>query len=182
MALREVPVFFSPGTPSASDVPKSLPSCVIVDEKDSRIYAMVRGALLLVDVATATTEAKERVVTSVAAGSDLTSNICVVPWAGVVSAVKFIAQTTLTGANTDSRTLNLCNKGAAGSGTTLVASKAFVDTVNATATVPTAITLSETAEDLVVAAGDVLQWSSIHVGATGLADPGGLVVVTLTRT
>jgi hypothetical protein len=33
----------------------------------------------------------------------------------------------------------------------------------------------------VVAAGDVLEWQSTHVG-TGITDPGGLVKVTIDRT
>jgi hypothetical protein len=37
-----------------------------------------------------------------------------------------------------------------------------------------------TAANLVLAAGDVLNWNSLHVGS-GIADPGGLVVVTYSR-
>lgn len=119
---------------------------------------------------------------AVAAGSDTEQNVCAVEFAGVVSGVTYSPDTVLTGANTESRTLVLVNKGQAGAGTTVVATKAFVSTVNAAADDLTAITLSVTAADLVVAEGDVLAWQSTHVGATGLADPGGMVTVTISRT
>lgn len=120
-------------------------------------------------------------VPAVAAGSDAETNVTLVPIAGSVSAVSYMPATVLTGANTDSRTLVLVNKGQAGAGTTVVATKAFVSGVNAPADDSTAITLSATADDLVVADGDVLVWQSTHVGSTGLADPGGLAHVEITR-
>lgn len=124
----------------------------------------------------------EAIVPAVGAAADDEQTVCVAPWAGTVTSVTYIADTTLTGANTESRTLRLRNKGTAGSGTTVVASKAFTSGVNATAFDETDITLSGTAANLVVAAGDVLAWHSLHVGSTGLADPGGTVKVTLSRT
>jgi hypothetical protein len=120
-------------------------------------------------------------VAGVAAGSDLESDVCVAPFAGVVSLVSYVADTALTGANTDSRTLSVKNKGQSGAGTTVIASKAFVSATNAAADDETAISLSSTAADLVVAAGDVLAFVSTHVGSTGLADPGGLVTIEITR-
>lgn len=123
----------------------------------------------------------ERTVPAVAAGSDAETDLYEVAEAGTVSAVSYVAATALTGANTDSRTLVLVNKGAAGSGTTVVATKAFTSGVSAAADQVTAITLSGTAANLVVAAGDVLVWQSNHVGSTGLADPGGLAHVEITR-
>lgn len=123
----------------------------------------------------------ERTVAAAGAGADNERNVCVVPFAGTVSAVSYVPDTVLTGANTDSRTLSLVNKGAAGSGTTVVATKAFTSGVNAPADRSTALTLSATAADLVVAAGDVLAFQSTHVGSTGLADPGGLIHVEITR-
>src|SRR5688500_512922 len=94
-------------------------------------------------------------VPAVAAGSDDTTPIGTASFAGAVSSVTFIADATLTGADTDSRTLSLVNKGQAGSGTTVVATKAFVSGVNATGSDETVITLSGTAANLVVADGDV---------------------------
>jgi hypothetical protein len=120
-------------------------------------------------------------VPAVAAGADKESNVADVEFAGTVSAVTYVPDTVLTGANTDSRTLVLVNKGQAGAGTTIVATKAFTSGVNAAADDETSITLSGTAANLVVAAGDILAWQSNHVGATGLADPGGMVIVGITR-
>lgn len=120
-------------------------------------------------------------VPSVAANTDAETDILIAPEAATVTAVTYVAATAITGANTDSRTAVLVNKGQSGSGTTIVATKAFTSGVNAAADDDTAITLSATAANLVVASGDVLVWQSNHVGSTGLADPGGLVVVDLTR-
>lgn len=116
-----------------------------------------------------------------AAGADKTTIIGKAPFAGTVTAARFMANSVLTGANTDSRTLSIVNRGQAGSGTTSVASKAFTSGVNAPAGDETAITLSGTAADLVVAEGDVLAFVSTHVGSTGLADPGGHVEVDISR-
>ena len=128
------------------------------------------------------------VLQAVAAGADLETVVCVAPFAGTVTAVTYIADTALTGANTDSRTLSLINKGQAGSGTASVAAKAFTAGVDAAAFDETAITLDTTDamsdgvyEKRVVAAGDVLAFKSLHVGSTGLADPGGVVKVTISR-
>jgi hypothetical protein len=118
---------------------------------------------------------------AVAAGSDLTTIIGEAPFAGTVTAVTYAPNSTLTGANTDSRTLAVVNKGTDGNGTTSVASKAFTSGVNANDYDETAITLSGTAANLVVAEGDVLAFTSTHVGSTGLADPGGRVAVTISR-
>jgi hypothetical protein len=132
------------------------------------------------DTAPLTRVISERVA-SVAANTDLETDIGAAPFAGTVTAVEYIPDTVLTGANTDSRTAVLVNKGQSGAGTTVVATLAFVSGVNAAADDARAITLSGTAANLVVADGDVLAWQSNHVGATGLADPGGLVRVTISR-
>jgi hypothetical protein len=120
-------------------------------------------------------------VANVGAATDLETPVIIAPYAGTVTSVKYIARTTITGANTDSRTVSLINKGAAGSGTAAPATLALTNGVNATAFVPKTITLSSTASDLDVAAGDVLSWKSLHVGATGLADVGGTIEVTIAR-
>lgn len=123
----------------------------------------------------------ERSVAAVAAGSDLESDLDVVDFTGTVTSVKYVPATVLTGANTDSRTINLVNKGQSGAGTTVVATKAFTSGVNAPADDDTAITLSAVAGATTVTEGDVLVWQSNHVGSTGLADPGGLAQVKITR-
>jgi hypothetical protein len=118
---------------------------------------------------------------AVVAGADKTENIGPAPFDGTVTAVTYSPNSVLTGANTDSRTISIINKGQAGSGSTTVASKAFTSGVNAPASDETDITLSGTAANLVVAQGDMLAFVSTHVGSTGLADPGGLVSVSISR-
>ena len=120
-------------------------------------------------------------VAAVIAASDLTSPLGIAPFAGTITGVRYIPTSVLTGADTNSRTANVYNRGQAGAGTTVVASKAFTAGVNAPANDGTDITLSGTGANLVVAQGDALDWESLHVGGTGLADPGGLVEVDITR-
>lgn len=112
------------------------------------------------------------------AGNSLNSTAAVAARDGTVTAVTYTTPTAITGANTNTRSVSLVNKGQAGSGTTVVATLQFNSGVNTTASVPKTITLSSTPADLVVVAGDVLQWQSTAVG-TGIADPGGLVQVTI---
>lgn len=113
------------------------------------------------------------------AGSDLNTQAYVAPRAATVSVVGYVPLTTITGANTNTRSVSLVNLGQAGSGSTVIATLQFNSGVNATAGQVKAITLSGTAANLVLAAGDVLQWQSTHVG-TGIADPGGLVSIATT--
>lgn len=119
---------------------------------------------------------------AVTAAADLTTIVGEAPFAGTVTAITYAPNANLTGANTESRTLSVTNKGTDGNGTTSVASKAFTSGVNALDYDETAITLSGTAANLVVAEGDILAFVSTHVGSTGLADPGGRVAIEITRT
>lgn len=111
------------------------------------------------------------------AGSDLNSNIWVAPRDGTVTAVTYSTVTAITGANTNTRSVTLVNKGQAGAGTAVVATLQFDSGVNTVASDEKTITLSATPANLVLVAGDVLQWQSTHIG-TGIADPGGLVTVS----
>jgi hypothetical protein len=115
------------------------------------------------------------------AGNSDDSVLTQAPFAGTVTAVEYIPEAAITGAATNNRTVSLVNKGQAGSGTTVIATLNFASGVNATANDQKTIPLSATAADLVIAEGDVLQWRSVAVG-TGIADPGGLVRVTVSRT
>lgn len=115
------------------------------------------------------------------AGSNLNTNVFRAPSAGTVSSVTYSTVTAITGANTNTRSVSLVNKGQAGAGTTVIATLQFNSGVNTTASDEKTITLSSTAADLVVAAGDILQWQSTAV-LTGIADPGGLVCVTVAAT
>jgi hypothetical protein len=114
------------------------------------------------------------------AGNDDDTVVGQAPFACTVTAVEYVPEATITGAATNNRSVSLVNKGQAGSGTTVVATLAFGNAVNATANNERAIPLSSTAADRVLAAGDTLQWRSLAVG-TGITDPGGLVRVTVSR-
>ena len=130
------------------------------------------------------TQPLQQVVQEDAPGAATAANASTVasraPFAGTVSAVTYTPVTAITGADTNPRKVELINRGQSGSGTTVVASLQFDSGVNAAAMDEKTITLSGTAANLVVAAGDVLEWKSSAV-ATGLADPGGSVTVTFTR-
>lgn len=119
---------------------------------------------------------------AVAAGADAVVVVGRAPFAGTVTGVTYAAEANMTGDNTESRTFSLVNKGTDGNGTTVVATLAVVTGVGLLDFDEKAITLSATAANLVVAADDVLAWTSTHVGSTGLADPGGLVKVAISRT
>ena len=115
------------------------------------------------------------------AGNDDDTVAFQAPFDCTVTAVEYVPEAAITGADTNSRTVSLVNKGQAGSGSTSVASLALTNGVNATAYNERTVTLSGTAANLVLAAGDTVQWRSIHVG-TGITDPGGVVRVTISRT
>lgn len=125
-------------------------------------------------------EAKTAVVIAAAVAVDTQTVVCEAPYAGTVDRVGYIPVSLVTGANTNSRTLTVTNRGQAGSGSTNVATLALVSGVNAAADAEKAVTLNATPANLVVAAGDVISFESTHVG-TGIADPGGEVLVEFTR-
>lgn len=95
----------------------------------------------------------------------------------LVANVEFLPAWALAGANTNSRTLTLYNRGRTGNGTAVVAQLALTAGVNLEKGVSKSITLG-TATDRMLVPGDVLQWESLHIG-NGLPDVGGLVVVQL---
>ena len=100
---------------------------------------------------------------------------------GKITSVAFVPEAASTGDNTNYRTYTLVNKGASGAGTTVIATLALTTGVNLVAFDEKAATLSATAADLLVTAGDILAWVSTHT-ASGLVDPGGAVVVKGNRT
>jgi hypothetical protein len=114
------------------------------------------------------------------AGNDLTTILGRAPFTGVVTAVTYSTVTAITGANTNSRTVSLVNKGQSGAGTTVIATIAYTSGVNTVAFDENTVTVSVTAADLNVVEGDILAWTSVHVG-TGIADPGGTVIVSFSR-
>lgn len=123
----------------------------------------------------------EATVPAVAAASDADQTVGEAPFAGTVTSVSYVPEAAITGNTTESRTLTLVNKGAAGAGTTVIATLAFVTSTNGVAFDESAFTLSAVAGATTVAAGDVLAFVSTHVGSSGLADPGGKVQVEVTR-
>lgn len=104
-----------------------------------------------------------------------------VAYAATVTGVKYIPSASKSGAAVaNSRTLNLYNRGSAGTGTTLVATLALLSGTDLVDNVAKAMTL-QSAPNLVVASGDVLEFESLHM-SSGMTDPGGLVQVTFSRT
>jgi hypothetical protein len=98
--------------------------------------------------------------------------IVIAPYAGTVEGVTYTPTSAITGADTNTRQVQLLN------GATVVATLQFDSGIDGAANAEKAITLSGTAANLIVAAGDVLQWDSNAIGA-GLADPGGRVEVEI---
>jgi hypothetical protein len=122
----------------------------------------------------------EMAVPAVAAGSDGTVVIGTVPFDAEIVSVEVVPVAAINGANTNTRKVEVINKGAAGSGSTVTASLQFNSGVNAAAFDAKGVTVSATETDLDVTEGDVLAFVSTHVG-TGIADPGGLVRVVMQR-
>lgn len=114
------------------------------------------------------------------AGNSDDSVVAQAPFAGTVTAVQYVPEAAITGAATNNRTVSLVNKGQAGSSTVTIATLTFGSGTNATANNEVTVTLSATASDLVVAEGDTLLWRSVANG-TGIADPGGVAKVYVSR-
>lgn len=99
--------------------------------------------------------------------------------AGVVSKVEYIPSAAMTNNTSTGRTYTLYNR-STGAGTTKIAELvAATTTGDLVDNVPKIITL-QAAANLVVAAGDVLEFISLHL-STGVAEPGGEVRVTVGR-
>lgn len=120
-------------------------------------------------------------VAAAAANADASGVYAKAPFDGTVTAASAVLTAAITGADTDSRTIELRNRGQDGTGTTLVASKAFTAGNNGAADDEVALTLSGVAGATNVAAGDILEFVSLHVGATGLAAPAFTGMVTFSR-
>lgn len=123
---------------------------------------------------------QENVPGQATAGTDTTIIVREAPFAGTVTECTYTPNADITGVNTNTRRVALINRGQAGAGTTIVAELQFNAGVNATAGDEKTITLSATPANLVVADGDIFAWFSDAVG-TGIADPGGLVEILLSR-
>lgn len=99
---------------------------------------------------------------------------------GTVTMVSYTPVSDITGADTDSRSINVHNRGDDGDGTTEMASIDFVADTDAAQYDETLLTLSSTDGATDVSKGDIITVQSLHVGS-GLADPGGTVQVEITR-
>lgn len=113
------------------------------------------------------------------AGTADESPIWRAPIACRVTAVRYLAETAITGTATNYGTLSLQNKGTAGSGTTEIATFAFdtPTTDDVAAFDEKALTLSGTPANLVLAAGDVVSVKKAVAGTGQVLD--GMIVIEL---
>lgn len=114
------------------------------------------------------------------AATDEPSVVGVAPFDATVTRVSFIPEVAMTGAATNNRFLRLRNRGQAGSLGVTIAERELVSGQNPAAFDEYDITLSGTAANRDVVAGDVMEWFSDAQG-TGIADPGGIVQIEFTR-
>jgi hypothetical protein len=112
------------------------------------------------------------------AGTDSAWNIDKAKFDGSLAAASYTPNAAITGDASNNRTFKIVNKGQDGSGTTVMAS--LTTTASLTADNEAVLTLSAVAGALDFEAGDILEFNS-DANGTGVADPGGLVVVTLAR-
>jgi hypothetical protein len=94
-----------------------------------------------------------------------------------VTAVEYLPAADITGAATNSLTVQLVNGGSDGSLSLVIATLAMVAGVNSTRRQAKPIALTQANGAPVVLEDDQLRWESVKVG-TGLLDPGGLVVIS----
>ncbi len=99
----------------------------------------------------------------------------VLPWKHKIVQVVWVPKAAITANGTNFFTLTVRNRGAAGAGTANPATRSYAAT-NSVAFAPESMTLSGTATDLAVAAGEHVSVEKL-VSGTGLAMPAGTVVV-----
>lgn len=117
-------------------------------------------------------------VAGTAAGTDIEFPAWMAPWDVTITGVKWVPAAAITANVTNFATLSLRNR-TTGAGTAVPATRAYSAT-DSVAHTPEAMTLSGTAADLVLAAGDVVTLGITH-GGTGLLIPAGIVQVTVRR-
>jgi hypothetical protein len=119
-------------------------------------------------------------VPAVAAGTTTETVLGTIDGRSQVAAVRYHPVAAINGVNTNTRRLEVWNRGQAGAGTTVVASQQYNAGTNAVALsdndIP--VTTGGTPNAPAAVRGDTLTWRSIAVG-TGLADPGGTVEVDI---
>jgi hypothetical protein len=99
-----------------------------------------------------------------------------VPYNMTITGVDWVPQAAVTANGTNFSTLSLRNRGAAAAGAALPATRSYAAT-NSVAFVPEAMTLSGTAADLLLTAGDILTVQMIFTAA-GLVIPAGTLRLT----
>lgn len=138
-------------------------------------------------------------VSSMGTGSDMSVPFQPVPFAAVVTLVQYVpAQTLASSAATASgfRQFTLFNRlGSASIGTgAVILARAHLTSLSTTLgntvgqfgtglldNVASTVQLNSVTTSLTVAAGDILEWETLHSATSGVGDPGGMVVVTLSR-
>ncbi|MGE3620752.1 MAG: hypothetical protein AB7L84_09845 [Acidimicrobiia bacterium] len=112
---------------------------------------------------------EQPIAATTAAGTN-TNAIFRAPFRCTITGIYMLPTAAATGHTTDNATVTALNKGAAGAGTTEVASLALANGVDLAAFDQKDVTLSTTAASLNLAEGDVLSFA-IAKGGTGLATP-----------
>ncbi len=94
-----------------------------------------------------------------------------------VTSVVVAHDAAITGQDTNTFTGSIFNGGSDGTGVVSVAAKQYVDTVDGAVWADT-LTLSSTAANLNLSAGDIILYDKTEIG-TGLTDPAKCVIVTV---
>jgi len=115
----------------------------------------------------------------VALGTEYKQAIWKAPFACTVTSVKILPQAAVTGNTTNNFSVNILNGGQVGTSTTSVAVKEYNTGVDSVALTEETLTLSGTAANLVLAAGDWLVWSKTEDGS-GLATVHCAVAIEVT--
>ncbi len=103
-----------------------------------------------------------------------------VPWNLTIISALLIPAAAITANGTNYLTLSFFNRGAAGAGTAQWATARSYASVNSVKATPETLTLSSTAADLALTAGDVIQIENAPT-ASGLIWPGGSVYLVTRR-
>lgn len=114
--------------------------------------------------------------------ADLSAPMGAAPFAAVVTGITMIpaASASAPSSIANSRAYTVFNRGGgAGTGTTILGTFALTTTVGLQDNVAVSFGLGTT-PNLTLAAGDVLEFESLH-RTTGMLDPGGRVTVTFSR-
>lgn len=138
-------------------------------------------------------------VTSMGTGTDVSMPFQPVPFAAQVTQVQYVPSATLASSGATAsgfRQFTLFNRlGSASIGTgAVILARAHLTSLSTTLggtvgqfgtglldNVASAVQLNSVTASLTVAANDILEWESLHSATSGVGDPGGMVVVTLSR-